>query len=207
MEKEITLILVIFLSTSLGLWYILLNQDWAASKNQLFVSVLLSPSVLIITWAISNDLALSLGMIGALSIVRFRNPVKNPAELSIYFVYIVIGVAGGVYYKYAIAIWIIAIASPIIVSVLSKIKPFKSATKRDSVGLIAHFQTEEYLNNIIDSVKLDKNKILSLHENSSGEKPQTNISIMVDDQTEFLNIAEEFKNCGKLSSSNLQQSF
>ena len=86
MEKEVTLILVIFLSTSLGLWYILLDQDWAASKNQLFVSVLLSPSILIITWAISNNLALSLGMIGALSIVLFRNPVKNPAELSIYFV-------------------------------------------------------------------------------------------------------------------------
>jgi len=206
-EKEMTLLLVIFLSTSLGLWYVLLNQDWAASKNQLFVSVLLSPSILVITWAISNDLALSLGMIGALSIVRFRNPVKNPAELSIYFVYIVIGVAGSVYYQYAIAIWAIALATPMIVSVLSKIKPIGNATRSDSTGLVAHFQTEGNLNNIIGSVKLDKNQILSLHENSSGEKPQTHISILVNNQTEFLNIAEEFKNCGKLSSSNLQQSF
>ena len=207
MEKEITLLLVIFLSTSLGLWYVLLNQDWAASKNQLFVSVLLSPSILVITWAISNDLALSLGMIGALSIVRFRNPVKNPAELSIYFVYIVIGVAGSVYYQYAIAIWGIALVTPFIVSVLSKIKPIGNATRSDSTGLVAHFQTEGNLKNIIGSVKLDKNQILSLHENLSGEKPQTHISILVNNQTEFLNIAEEFKNCGKLSSSNLQQSF
>ena len=52
-----------------------------------------------------------------------------------------------------------------------------------------------------------KDKIISIHENTSGTKPQTHISITVDNQTEFLSIAEEFKNCGNLSASNLQQSF
>ena len=59
----------------------------------------------------------------------------------------------------------------------------------------------------IDTIELDKDKIISIHENASGTKPQTHISIMVDSQTEFISIAEEFKNCGNLSSSNLQQSF
>ena len=31
-------------------------------------------------------------MVGALSIVRFRTPVKNPAELVIYFVLITLGI-------------------------------------------------------------------------------------------------------------------
>jgi len=86
-----------------------MNQEWITSKHQQYVSVLLAPAVLVITWSISNNLALSLGMIGALSIVRFRNPVKSPSELSIYFIYIVIGVSAGVKLEYSIIIWGVAL--------------------------------------------------------------------------------------------------
>jgi len=41
----------------------------------------------------SNSIALSLGIIGALSIVRFRHPVKSPLELVIFFVLLTVGVA------------------------------------------------------------------------------------------------------------------
>tara|TARA_B100000242_G_scaffold139821_1_gene99283 strand:- start:256 stop:777 length:522 start_codon:yes stop_codon:yes gene_type:complete len=58
--------------------------------------LLLPPVAFVITNVISNNLALSLGMIGALSIVRFRNPVKNPLELVIYFCLITLGIAFGV---------------------------------------------------------------------------------------------------------------
>ena len=46
----------------------------------------------VITSGISNNIALSLGMVGALSIVRFRTPVKNPSELIMYFILIVTNV-------------------------------------------------------------------------------------------------------------------
>ena len=45
-----------------------------------------------ITNIISNNIALSLGMVGALSIVRFRTPVKNPFELVTYFILITLGI-------------------------------------------------------------------------------------------------------------------
>ena len=42
-----------------------------------FITFLLLPATTyVITKVIANNLALSLGMIGALSIVRFRNPEK-----------------------------------------------------------------------------------------------------------------------------------
>ena len=47
----------------------------------------------VITNTISNNIALSLGMIGALSIVRFRHPVKSPLELVIYFALITVGIS------------------------------------------------------------------------------------------------------------------
>ena len=50
------------------------------------------PNGYMITSVISNNIALSLGMVGALSIVRFRTPVKNPSELVIYFILITLGI-------------------------------------------------------------------------------------------------------------------
>jgi hypothetical protein len=47
----------------------------------------------VITKVITGNIALSLGMIGALSIVRFRNPVKNPFELVMFFALITIGIS------------------------------------------------------------------------------------------------------------------
>ena len=53
----------------------------------------------IITTIIKGDLALSLGMIGALSIVRFRNPVKNPFELVVFFSLLTLGIIASVSMK------------------------------------------------------------------------------------------------------------
>jgi len=50
----------------------------------------------VITSLISGNIALSLGMVGALSIVRFRNPVRSPLELSVYFGAITMGIAASV---------------------------------------------------------------------------------------------------------------
>ena len=52
-----------------------------------FVCIITSTGYLI-TSIISSNIALSLGMVGALSIIRFRTPVKNPAELVYYFMLI-----------------------------------------------------------------------------------------------------------------------
>ena len=50
--------------------------------------------VLIIT-IVKSSLALSLGLVGALSIVRFRTPIKEPEELAYLFIAIAIGLGLG----------------------------------------------------------------------------------------------------------------
>ena len=64
---------------------VIIKQNWVNTVHYLITYLLLPPIAFVITNVISNNLALSLGMIGALSIVRFRNPVKNPLELVIFF--------------------------------------------------------------------------------------------------------------------------
>ena len=85
------------------------GQAWAKSHAQTVTFMLLPLITYIITKTISGNIALSLGMIGALSIVRFRHPVKNPLELVMYFNLITLGIAASVRTKWAINLTIITI--------------------------------------------------------------------------------------------------
>ena len=83
--------------------FIILNKlDFLKTEDKLIVFALLPPTGFIITNVISNDIALSLGMVGALSIVRFRTPVKNPVELVHYFLLITLGIVANVSLSLAI---------------------------------------------------------------------------------------------------------
>ncbi len=68
------------------------GQRWANTYHHLATCLLLPGVGFIITSIIKDDIALSLGMIGALSIVRFRNPVKSPFELVIFFALLTLGI-------------------------------------------------------------------------------------------------------------------
>ena len=71
---------------------VLCDQQWARTFSNTLTYILLPVISLTITKIISGNIALSLGMVGALSIVRFRHPVKSPLELTIYFLLVTIGI-------------------------------------------------------------------------------------------------------------------
>ena len=52
-------------------------------------------TTLVVISVVKSSLALSLGLVGALSIVRFRTPIKEPEELAYIFLAIAIGLALG----------------------------------------------------------------------------------------------------------------
>ncbi len=57
--------------------------------------VILSLIVFVVIIIVKNSLALSLGLVGALSIVRFRTPIKEPTELIYLFLSIALGLGFG----------------------------------------------------------------------------------------------------------------
>ena len=79
--------LVLLISSGLILRFALTfaGQAWAKSHAQTVAFMILPVITYVITKTIAGNIALSLGMIGALSIVRFRHPVKSALELIIYF--------------------------------------------------------------------------------------------------------------------------
>ena len=108
--KEIEPIILLLVSSFLiRQTLIYSSQSWAKSYSQTISFFLLPIITFIITKTISGNIALSLGMIGALSIVRFRTPVKNPLELIIFFALITIGISSAVKIKFGIFLTLIII--------------------------------------------------------------------------------------------------
>ena len=97
------------------------DQAWAKSYAQTISFMLLPVITFIITKTISGNIALSLGMIGALSIVRFRHPVKSALELIIYFDLITIGIATSVRTKWALQLLICSVLIILLVKFVQKI--------------------------------------------------------------------------------------
>ena len=100
---EDLLTLITLLSAGIGYRIALQSSghEWVKTYNQTITFILLPFITFIITKIIAGNIALSLGMIGALSIVRFRHPVKSALELVMYFNLITIGIATSVNIKYA----------------------------------------------------------------------------------------------------------
>ena len=101
------------------------KQTWAMTYHHTMSYALLPVVTMIITVLISGNIALSLGMIGALSIVRFRNPVKNPFELVIFFALITVGI--GFATNYVLGLTLTAV---IIILILATKKYEDSLKKR-----------------------------------------------------------------------------
>jgi uncharacterized membrane protein YhiD involved in acid resistance len=125
---------------------------------QVFPFVMLT-TLLIIT-IVKSSLALSLGLVGALSIVRFRTPIKEPEELAYLFVSIGIGLGLGA--NQAIPT---VVASLIILAVMAALKMKKAGHENKNLFLSIDFQgkeyegTEDFLNKI--------NNIITKHVSSS----------------------------------------
>lgn len=100
-EDLLLFVLAIILSITFSylLRYFYLNY-WKSLSDKYQISsnfVLLTLIITIIITVVKSSLALSLGLVGALSIVRFRTPIKDPEELIFLFICIAMGLALGAF--------------------------------------------------------------------------------------------------------------
>lgn len=154
-----------FIVMLLGGYFIRLSlisagQMWAKSYSQTISFLILPIITCIITKTIYGNIALSLGMIGALSIVRFRHPVKSALELIIYFDLITIGIAASVKINYAIIL--IAMTILVIIGVKYLQKFFKNKIHKNFYNISFNEGIDLNQIEIITKEKID---ILDVHEN------------------------------------------
>tara|TARA_B100000787_G_C16185625_1_gene294469 strand:+ start:1347 stop:1796 length:450 start_codon:yes stop_codon:yes gene_type:complete len=114
---------------------------------------------------ISNNIALSLGLVGALSIVRFRHPVRSAMELTIYFLLISLGITAAANIKWSL---FLGISSILILTIFGLIR------KKNIQIFPVSFQ-EGNENNTLEintNIKVDElrdNKHLIFFQNSNGK--------------------------------------
>ena len=139
-----------------------LNQ-YLRTKNNLALALMLPLITAIITKTISTNLFLSLGMIGALSIVRYRTPVKSTYELTLLFALVTIGISSIVNIKYSIFLTILIVLISIALHALSKF------------NLIKDFDSENDINNsqvILKTSSKFEEKILNNYQGNLISKEQ-----------------------------------
>ena len=169
------------------------KQRWASTIHFTLSAALLPPITFIITKVISGNIALSLGLVGALSIVRFRNPVKSSLELTIFFCLITVGIASSVALNWGIYLAIFSSAVIISISYIKDKKYFKN---------IFEFNLsfdEGNPGDLIEVTSRSKIQILETNKNLINKVQDNNSKIfyyklIINDKKEIDNIIKEIEN-------------
>lgn len=140
------------------------GQYWASTVQHTYTFVLLPIIGFVIVKVIGESIALSLGMVGALSIVRFRNPVRSSFELVIFFGLITTGIAMA-----SNPIWGMYLAV-IIISFIILIFIFEKLLKKFGLSFSNISFQESNQKNIIEitsskKINFDNNNLLEKFEN------------------------------------------
>ena len=116
-------------------------------------------TTLLVISVVKSSLALSLGLVGALSIVRFRTPIKEPEELAYIFLAIAIGLALGADQREVAVLSLVIILA--VISVIDRLKPKYSTSDANLM-----------LNLEVSSTDATTESVLAMLESIS---PETNV--------------------------------
>ena len=136
----------LFCGTAIALVYRQAYEGVLFQKTYAITIVLVCLVTTMVIMVISGNLVLSLGMVGALSIVRFRAAIKDPLDIVYIFWAVGVGIANGVAY-FSVSV----IASLFIGVTLLLAKNIKS---RPSANLIIISGTKDAADEIISKVNL-----------------------------------------------------
>ncbi len=140
------------LSVLIVIVYRICHRQVVTRAGSATAMVLVSMVTTLIIMPISTSIVLSLGMVGALSIVRFRTAMKDPTDIAFLFWAIAVGVCNGAGFFNVSIVGTIAMGTLIILVARTPVKP------RDPLLLVVRYapSTEDAL-----QAQLPKGRLLS----------------------------------------------
>ena len=194
MDDLISVAIMLFSGYAIRYALIFSGQMWAKSFAQTVSFFILPIITFVITKTIYGNIALSLGMIGALSIVRFRHPVKSALELIIYFDLITIGIAASVKNNYAIILSILTVV------IIIALKVFNNIQKKNNNKSFYNISFNEGLE--LNQIEIISSKKIDLIENNNNLKSVLNDNenkdyvyrLVFEDKIELQNFKNEIEN-------------
>jgi uncharacterized membrane protein YhiD involved in acid resistance len=138
-EFLLNIFVVAILVSLLRIFYIRYGNSHSNRKKFAANFLPLALSTLLVIMIVKSSIALSLGLVGALSIVRFRAAIKDPEELTYLFFTIGIGLAGGANQPILAVVSFLVIISLLF---LNKVLTNKVAFKNEN-RMYVNIQTDE----------------------------------------------------------------
>ncbi len=169
-DKLMNIALMIAISLYLRMLLQIVGQTWVKTIAHTSTLLLLPILTYVITSVISGNIALSLGMVGALSIVRFRNPVRSPLELSVYFGAITLGITAAVSFKWLVLLALSVTLVAVVLYALQQItKVFSSKPFFISSFSEGNLMSTLHVVASAEVVELDESTLLSSKATAGGE--------------------------------------
>ena len=181
------LFVAIILCFLIQLAYNKTSRSLSNSENFSRNFIVLGLTTTIIITIVKSSLALSLGLVGALSIVRFRAAIKEPEELVFLFLIIAVGLGCGAGQIN------ITVVGTLIAIIIIFIMYFSKRNKQE-------ISIDKFNVSLISNKKLDKDnlkKIIDLVSNYSLQNEF--ISISQDSDGTTINLLSKFKNINNIN--------
>jgi hypothetical protein len=109
----------------------------AYTRSYYLSLILIPPIVAMIMMAIGSNIALSLGLVGSLSVIRFRTVIKDTKDMTFLFMSIAIGLTAGA------NVWLVGILGTVLVSLIALVMSKVGYDRTSSADYILIFRTEE----------------------------------------------------------------
>jgi hypothetical protein len=181
----INILITIVLSFILGLVYTKYGNSLSNRKKLTQTFVLMAITVMLVITIVKSSLALSLGLVGALSIVRFRTAIKEPEELVYFFIAIAIGLGMGADQR------IITLAGTFVIIIFIVLQNFRKVSKAVQQNLILT------ISNTSDK-SLDENSVIDLIKNHCSKVELRRLDEI--NNTTELSLHVEFKDLNSIIS-------
>lgn len=185
------MIITLVLSFAIGLFIFMVYKKtyngvmYSSSFGVTLIALTMIKNVLIL--AVTSNVVLSLGMVGALSIVRFRTAIKEPLDIAFLFWSIAVGIIldAGFFPLAVIGSVVIGIVLLVFVNKKSYLNPYMvvvSCADYEAEMAIRDFLAKQVQKSVIKSKTAQKHSI------------ELNIEVrMKDENTDFINILSEMK--------------
>lgn len=149
--------------------------------------VLIGVTTMIIITIVKSSLALSLGLVGALSIVRFRAAIKEPEELAYIFFTIALGLGFGADQRLITLVGFIALALIIFIK-------YKEESRKDSQNY--HFTVQakrdsKLLTGVVDVLKKNALRLDMKRLDESANRMEAAFRVEFEDFASFNTTKEE----------------
>jgi uncharacterized membrane protein YhiD involved in acid resistance len=150
-------------------------------------------AVVVVITVVKTSLALSLGLIGALSIVRFRTPIKEPEELAYLFIAIAIGIGLGadqVSFTVASTVFIL-----ITIAVIASLRQRSARTQNLYISVQSRSEAGDFDVQTVARAIATKFPVCDIRRvDTTASETRASFHIEAGDSTQLFAFLEEFKN-------------